>query len=128
MERRLKAMASSLLVRAKNTIERAKTRTMRAARENEHATALVAGGIAGAGVTVASAFADQKMGAGHQWKVGPVPVTAIAGAAMLVPAFFTRKMPIVQAASVAAGTTALNIALYRYLVEEAITAGEASST
>lgn len=116
-------MASSVLVRAKNTIERAKARTVKAAKENQHATALVAGGIAGTGVTVAAAFADQKMGAGHQWKVGPVPVNAIAGVVMLVPAFFTRKMPIVQAASVAAGTTALNLALYRYLVEEGIEAG-----
>lgn len=116
-------MASSLLVRAKNTIERAKTRGLRAARENQHTTALVAGGIAGAGVTVAAAFADQKMGAGNQWKVGPVPVTAIGGVAALVPAFFTRKMPIVQAASVAAGTTLLNISLYRFLVEEGIEPG-----
>lgn len=116
-------MASSLLVRAKNTLERAKTRTMRAARENQHTTALVAGGIAGTGTAVAAAYADQKMGAGQQWKVGPVPVVAIAGAAMLAPAFFTRKMPIVQAASVAAGMTAINIAAYRYLVEEGIEAG-----
>ena len=119
-------MASSLLVRAKNTIERAKTRTIRAARENQQVTALAAGGIAGVGVAVAAAFADQKMGDGKQWKVGPVPVTAIAGAAMLVPAFFTQKMPIVQAASVAAGSTALNLALYRYLVEEGIEAGTPS--
>ena len=116
-------MASSLLVRAKNTIERAKTRTIRAARENQQVTALAAGGIAGVGVTVAAAFADQKMGDGKQWKFGPVPVTAIAGAGMLVPAFFTQKMPILQAVSVAAGTTALNLALYRYLVEEGIEAG-----
>lgn len=116
-------MASSLLVRAKNTLERAKARTMRAARENQHTTALVAGGIAGTGTAVAAAYADQKMGAGQQWKVGPVPVVAIAGAAMLAPAFFTRKMPIVQAASVAAGMTAINIAAYRYLVEEGIEAG-----
>lgn len=120
-------MASSLLLRAKNTIERAKTRTVRAARENEKVTALAAGGIAGAGVTVAAAFADQKMGAGHQWKVGPVPVTAIAGAVAIIPAFFTGKMPIVQAASVAAGSTLLNIAMYRYLVEEAIDAGTPST-
>ncbi len=120
-------MASSLLVRAKNTIERAKTRTVRAARENEHVTALAAGGVAGFGVTVAAAFADQKMGEGKHWKVGPVPVVAIAGAAMLAPAFFTRKMPIVQAASVAAGMTALNLSVYRYLVEEGIAAGAPSS-
>lgn len=119
-------MASSLLVRAKNTIERAKTRTIKAARENEHVTALAAGGIAGSGVAVGAAFADQKMGEGKQWKVGPVPVVAIFGAAALVPAFFTRKMPIVQAASVAAGMTGLNVALYRWLVEEGIQPGAPS--
>jgi hypothetical protein len=116
-------MASNLLVRAKHTIERAKARTVRAAKENQHATALIAGGIAGTGVTVAAAFADQKMGAGNQWKLGPVPVVGLAGAVMLAPAFFTAKMPILQAASVAAGTTAINLALYRYLVEEGITPG-----
>jgi hypothetical protein len=110
-------------VRAKNTIERAKARTARAAKENQHATALIAGGITGTGVTVAAAFADQKMGAGQQWKVGPVPVVAIGGVAALIPAFFTAKYPIAQAASVSAGTTALNLALYRYLVEEGIEAG-----
>lgn len=120
-------MSNSLLVRAKNTIERAKTRGVKLARENEHTTALVAGGVAGTGVAVAAAFADQKMGEGKQWKVGPVPVVAIVGAAALVPAFFTRKMPIVQAASVAAGMTAINIAAYRYLVEEGIEAGAAST-
>lgn len=120
-------MASSLLLRAKNTIERAKTRTVRAAKENEKVTALAVGGIAGTGVAVGAAFADQKMGAGQQWKVGPVPVTAIAGAVALVPAFFTSKMPIVQAGSVSAGATLLNIALYRYLVEEGIEAGTPST-
>jgi hypothetical protein len=43
-----------------------------------------------------------------------------------VPAFFTRKMPIVQAASVAAGMSALNIAAYRLLVEEGIEPGAPS--
>lgn len=105
-------------------MERTKERTKRAARENQQATALVAGGIAGTGVTVAAAYADQKMGSGHQWKVGPVPVVGIAGAALLVPAFFAKKMPVVQAASVSAGTTAINLALYRFLVEEGITPGE----
>jgi hypothetical protein len=107
-------------------MERNKTRAVRVARENQHVTALAVGGIAGAGVTVAAAFADQKLGAGNQWKVGPVPGVAIVGAAALVPAFFTRKMPIVQAASVAAGTTGLNLALYRYLVEEGIEPGSNS--
>jgi hypothetical protein len=120
-------MASSILLRAKNTIERAKTRTIRAAKENEKTTALAVGGVAGLGVTVGAAFADQKMGAGQQWKVGPVPVTAIAGAAALVPAFFTSKMPIAQAASVAAGSSLLNLALYRWLVEEGIEAGTPST-
>lgn len=117
------AMAHSLLVRAKNMIERNKTRAVKVARENQHATALAVGGVSSLGVTIAAAFADQKMGAGQQWKVGPVPVVAIAGAAALVPAFFTRKYPIAQAASVAAGSTGLNLALYRYLVEEGIEAG-----
>lgn len=119
-------MASSLLVRAKQMMERNKTRAVRTSRENQHITALAAGTAAGTGVTVAAAFADQKMGAGQQWKVGPVPVVAIFGAAALVPAFFTRKMPVVQAVSVAAGTTALNVALYRYLVEEGIEPGTPS--
>lgn len=116
-------MSSKLLKAAAQTIKRAKDRTVRAARENTHTTALVAGGIAGGSVAVGAAFADQKMGAGKQWKVGPVPVVAIFGAAAIVPAFFTRKMPIVQAASVSAGTTALNIAAYRYLIEEGIEPG-----
>jgi hypothetical protein len=120
-------MASSILLRAKNMMERTKAKTQRLARENQHTTALVAGGIAGAGVSIAAAVADQKLGSGHQWKVGPVPVVGLAGAALLAPAFFTRKMPVAQAASVAAGTTAINLAIYRYLVEEVITSGEPHS-
>ncbi len=124
MERLVKSMASSLLLRAKNTIERAKTRGLRAARENQQTTALVVGGLAGTGVTVAAAFADQKMGAGKQWKVGPVPVTAIGGVAALVPAFFLKKEPIAMAAAVSAGATLLNISLYAFLREEVIEPGE----
>jgi hypothetical protein len=116
-------MASQLLKRAADVIKRQKDRGIKAARENVHTTSLIAGGIAGTGTAVAAAFADQKMGEGKQWKVGPVPVVAIAGVAAIVPAFFTRKMPIVQAASVSAGMTALNIAGYRWLVEEGIEAG-----
>jgi hypothetical protein len=112
-----------MLVRAKQYMERKKASAVRTARENQHATGLGVGGLVSVGVAVTSAIADQKLGAGQQWKVGPVPVVAIAGAAMLVPAFFTRRYPIAQAASVAAGTTALNISLYRYLVEEGIEAG-----
>ena len=114
---------TALLKRAAEVMKRVKDRGIKAARENQHTTALVSGGLASTGVTVAAAFADQKMGEGKQWKVGPVPVVAIGGAALLVPAFFTRKMPIVQAASVSAGMTGLNLALYRYLVEEGIEAG-----
>jgi hypothetical protein len=117
-------MASSLLVRAKNTIERAKVRGLRAARENQKTTAIVVGGLAGSGTAVAAALADQKMGAGNQWKVGPVPAVAIGGAALLVPVFFTGKMPIVQAGFASAGMTAINLSLYRYLVSEVIDAGE----
>lgn len=117
-------MAHSILVRAKNLMERTKARTQRLARENQHETALITAGIAGVGVTVAAAYADQKMGAGQQWKVGSIPVVGIAGAAMLAPAFFTKKMPVVQAASVAAGTTGINLAIYRYLIDEGIAPGE----
>lgn len=119
-------MSTSLLKRAAETIKRTKDRSIKAARENQHTTALVVGGLAGTGTAVAAAVADQKMGEGKQWKVGPVPVVAIAGAAALVPAFFTRKYPIVQAASVAAGMSAIQIATYRYLVEEGIEAGTGS--
>jgi len=116
-------MSSAILKKAKAVIERGKQRAVKLHRDNQQVTALAAGGIASTAVTVAAAFADQKMGAGQQWKVGPVPVVAIGGAALLAPAFFTRKYPIIQAASVAAGTTALNLAAYRYLVEEGIEAG-----
>lgn len=116
-------MSSSLLKRAAETIKRTKDRGIKAARENQHTTALVVGGLAGSGTAVAAAFADQKMGEGKQWKVGPVPVVAIAGAALLAPAFFTRRMPILQAGFVSAGSSAINLAMYRYLIEEGIEAG-----
>ena len=117
-------MPSSILVRAKHLMERTKAKTQRLARENQHETALITAGIAGVGVTVAAAYADQKMGAGQQWKVGSIPVVGIAGAALLIPAFFTKKQPVVQAASVAAGTTGINLAIYRYLVSEGIAPAE----
>lgn len=117
-------MSTSLLKRAAETIKRTKDRTIKVARENQHTTALVVGGLAGTGTAVAAAFADQKMGEGKQWKVGPVPVVAIAGAALLVPALFTRKYPIVQAGLVSSGATAINIAGYRFLVEEGIDPGQ----
>ena len=119
-------MSTSLLKRAAETIKRTKDRAIKSAREDEHNQALVVGGLAGGGTAIAAAFADQKMGEGKQWKVGPIPVVAIAGAAALVPAFFTRKHPVLQAGCVAAGTQALGIAAYRYLVEEGIEAGTGS--
>jgi hypothetical protein len=116
-------MASSLIKRAATYMANQKNRAMRAARENTHNTALVVGALSGTGTAVAAAFADQKMGAGAQWKVGPVPVVGLAGAAIAAPAFFLGKYPIAQAAAAVAGGTAINLALYRYLVEEGIEAG-----
>ncbi len=109
---------TSLLKRAAETMKRVKDRSIKVARENKQTTALVVGGLSSVGATVGAAFVDQKMGEGKQYKVGPIPVNAIAGAAALVPAFFTHKYPIVQAASVSSGTTLLSLSLYRYLIEE----------
>lgn len=116
-------MASSIVVRAKEYMERQKNRAKSAARENQTTYALIANGATSTAVTVGLAFADQKMGAGKQWKVGPIPVGALGGLGMLVPAFFLRKYPIAQAALVGGGMSALNISGYRYLVEEVIEAG-----
>lgn len=121
-------MASSLLVRAREALKRTAHRTRKVALENEKTTALAVGGISSLGATIAAAFADQKMGEGAQWKVGPVPVTAIAGAGALVPAFFTQKYPIAQAASVQTGMTLLNIGLYRWLIAEGIEPGKPAGT
>lgn len=123
MERRLEAMASSIVKRALAHMQNAKNRTLKAARENTHNTALVVGALSGTGTAVAAAFADQKLGAGQQWKVGPIPVVAAAGAVLAAPAFFLGKYPIAQAALAVAGGTAVNIGLYRYLVAEGIEAG-----
>ncbi len=116
-------------------LERNKSKVVKAAKENEKVTALVAGGAAGTGMAVAAAFADQKMGEGKQWKIfksddgtGGVPVVAIVGLASLAPAFFLNKSPIAQAVSISAGMTGLNIAGYRYLVEETIAPGKPSGT
>ena len=108
-------------------MERQKNRAKASARENQTTYALVANGLTSTGTAVGLAFADQKMGAGKQWKVGPVPVGMIAGGMLLLPAFFLRKYPIAQAALVGGGATALNISAYRYLVEEVIEAGTPSS-
>lgn len=116
-------MATALIKRAAAYMANQKNRAMRAARENTHNTALVVGALSGTGTAVAAAFADQKMGAGNQWKVGPVPVVAAAGAVIAAPAFFLGKHPIAQAALAVAGGTAFNLGLYRYLIEEGIEAG-----
>lgn len=124
MERKLETMASSLLVRARDALKRNAQHVKRVAAENEKTTALAVGCAASAGASVAAALADQKMGEGAQWKVGPVPVVGIAGVLALVPAFFTNKYPIAQAASVQTGMTLISIAGYRWLVEEGIDPGK----
>jgi hypothetical protein len=103
-------------------LERNKARAVRVHREHKQEVALATGAGVGVATAVAAAFADQKMGAGQQWKVGPLPVVGVAGVAALVPAFFVKD-PIARAASVSAGMTAINISLYRYLQEEQIPAG-----
>jgi hypothetical protein len=123
MERLLGCMASSIVTKAKHVLERAAARSQRERREKANVTALAVSGVAGLGVTVGAAFADQKLGSGHQWKVGPIPGVAIAGLVVGAPAFFLSKYPIAQAAAVSAGGTAINLALYRYLVEEQIAPG-----
>lgn len=116
-------MSTSLLKRAAESLKRTKDRTIRAAKENEKVTALAVGTLSAQGAAIGAAFADQKMGNGAQWKVGPVPVTAIGGAAALVPALFLGKYPVAQAGLVSAGSTLLAISAYRYLQEEVIAAG-----
>jgi hypothetical protein len=120
-------MASSLLVRARDALKRNAQQAKRIAKENEKTTALAVGGIASLGSAIGAAFADQKMGEGRQWKVGPVPVVGIFGIGALIPAFFTAKYPIAQAASVQSGMTLINIAGYRWLVEEGIDPGQPST-
>lgn len=117
-------MAQSLLVRAREALKAKAVAARRVAKENEKITALAVGGLCSTGAAVGAAFADQKMGVGSQWKVGPVPVVGLLGLGALVPAFFTQKYPIAQAASVQTGLTLINIAGYRWLVEEGIDAGQ----
>jgi hypothetical protein len=116
-------MSTSLLKRAAESLKRGKDRTIRLAKENEKTTALAVGALSSTGAAVGAAFADQKMGNGQQWKVGPVPVVGIAGVAISVPALFLNKYPIAQAGLIGAGTQLVGIAAYRYLVEEAIDPG-----
>lgn len=116
-------MSTSLLKRAAESLKRTKDRTIRAAKENEKTTALVVGSLSSTGAAVGAAFADQKMGNGQQWKVGPVPVVGIAGVLAAVPALFLNKYPVVQAGLVGAGSSLISIAAYRYLQEEVIAPG-----
>jgi hypothetical protein len=120
-------MASSLLVRAREALRRNAHHAKRVAKENEKTIAFAAGGASSLGAAVGAAFADQKMGEGRQWKVGPVPVVAIFGVGALIPAFFTAKYPVAQAVSVQTGMTLINIAGYRWLVEEGIEQGQPSA-
>lgn len=110
-------MASHLLKAAAAQIRSKIESAKRATREKQKETALIVGSTVSVGLTVAAAIADQKMGLGHQWKLGPVPVNAIAGVVALVPAFFMGKMPIAQAVSVQSGMTLLNVALYRFVLD-----------
>jgi hypothetical protein len=97
----------------------------RLGKERQRETALVVGELVGTTMAVGAAIVDQKLGKGQQYKVfdDTVPVTAIAGAVELAPAFFLGKSPILQAASVNGGMTLIKISLYRYLTGK-IEAGE----
>ncbi len=89
----------------------------RVAKNNEEATAVAVGSIAGVSAAVGGALVDQKLGKGQQYKVGPVPVNAIAGAVALVPAFFAKRSPVVRAASVAVGSQLIGVAAYRLILD-----------
>ena len=118
-------MASSILVRAKQFLERSKGKAVQIRRERQRETALVVGEIAGLATMVGCAVVDQKLGKGEQYKAGPIPVNAIAGVVAVAPAFFLNKYPVLQAASVNTGMTAIKIAGYRYLVSaDGIAPGE----
>lgn len=116
-------MSTSLLKRAAESLRRNKDRAVRLTKENEKTTALAVGAFSSTGAAIGAAFADQKMGNGQQWKVGPMPVVGIAGIVTTIPALFLNKYPVAQAGLVGAGTTLISIAAYRYLQEEVIAAG-----
>jgi hypothetical protein len=116
-------MASKLLQQAANALKAKTDAARRLTREKQKETALIAGGLTGTGLAAAAAISDQKLGKGDVYTWGPVPVNMIAGAVVLIPAFFTGKMPVVQAASAQGGMTLFNIGLYN-LIRKHVDAGQ----
>lgn len=112
LNRERSEMASKLLKEAAQALKAKAEAGKRLARERQKETALIAGGLTGTGLAVAAAIVDQKLGKGEPYKVGPVPVNLIAGAVAIIPAFFTGKSPVIQAASAQGGMTLINIGLY----------------
>jgi hypothetical protein len=110
-------MASSIIRRAREAVQRVNDGRKRLARERSRETGLIVGELVGTTLVVAAAVSDQKLGKGAQYKVGPVPVNAIAGVVALAPAFFLGKSPIAQATSVNAGMSLLKCALYRMITD-----------
>ena len=94
----------------------------RMAREKAKEMAHIVGGTTALALSVAAGISDQKWGKGSPAKVGPVPVNLLAGAVVLVPAFFTGRQPTLQAASVHGGVQLLGIGVYN-LVREHVDAG-----
>ena len=94
----------------------------RMAREKTKEMAHIVGGTTALGLSVAAAISDQKLGKGEPLKVGPIPVNLLAGAVVLVPAFFASRAPVLQAASVQGGVQLLGIGLYN-LVREHVDPG-----
>lgn len=110
-------MASKLLREAAAAVKAKSEALKRVAKNNEESVAVAVGGLAGLAAAAGGAIVDQKLGKGEQYKVGPVPVNAIAGAVALVPAFFARRSPVVRASSVAVGTQLLGVAAYRVVLD-----------
>ncbi len=94
----------------------------RMAREKTKEMALAVGSGTSLALAIAAAISDQKLGKGEPLKVGPVPVNLIAGAVVLVPAFFLGRNPVMQSASVMGGVQLLGIGTYN-LVRENVDAG-----
>lgn len=89
----------------------------RMAREKSKEMAHIVGGTTQLALSVAAAISDQKLGKGQPLKAGPIPVNLIAGAVVLVPAFFLGSSPVLQSGSVHGGLQLLGIGLYNLLRE-----------
>lgn len=112
-------MASSIVRRAREALERNAKRVQRVGRERQRETALVVGELVGTANAIGAAVVDQKVGKGQQAKLWDVvPVNAVVGAVELAPAFFLGKSPVLQAAAVNGGMTMLKISLYRFLTDK----------